>query len=246
VGENIALSDCQNGSLRGYYQEEELPVTLQVALIASDGWVLASDTLETFDAGTIELASSVEKLHLDADIGVACSVSGDKWAFVARDRFLTKVASVRGNLRIGVLNEIATEIWQEIPVAERNRTERKLIVIFRDDPKHLYVLPILDGVCAIQKRDFATAGHDRNPAHFFIQRYYIRGATTRNTVDQLKLLAAHTILAAAKHHTSIQGLSMIVCRDGCCEPLSDDQIEELRLQSEAVDKELISRFGVAQ
>jgi hypothetical protein len=223
--------------------DEELPVTLQVGLIASDGWVLASDRFETFETGKMRLGSGVNKLRFDETSGVACCCSGDEWAREARDRLFLIIADKGPGFPGKILTEIGDKIWTEIPEKERPRADRKLIFGNIHDPKHFYLAHIREHTKVTQKPDFVTAGDDQNPAHFFIQHYYVKGAGTTNTVDQLKLLAAHTILMAARHNHRVQGLEMIVCRDSRYE---DVDIEKIIQDSEALEQSLTKQFGVTE
>jgi 20S proteasome alpha/beta subunit len=224
---------------------EELPVTFQVGLIGSDGWVLASDTLETLDTGAQILASATDKLYEDDKVVVA--FSGDDWSRKARDRVIEKIRDSSEAPR-KVLTDIGNAVWQEIPEQVKPRARRTLIVAFTDNPKRFYFLELGKGML-LEKRDFVTAGDDQNPAHFFIQRYYVRGAATENTIDQLKLLAAHTIRQASRHNSRVQGLDMIVCRvkddTSQCERVSDSEIKRLSAESEAIDQQLINLLGVS-
>ena len=48
-------------------------MTFQIGLIASDGWLLASDSLETLDMGSQNLVSDTDKLYEDDNLAVAFS-----------------------------------------------------------------------------------------------------------------------------------------------------------------------------
>ena len=60
-----------------YCFDEEFPVTLQVAFIATDGWLFASDTLETNRGPQSRTTRHTRKISYDRKSGLIWLVCGD-------------------------------------------------------------------------------------------------------------------------------------------------------------------------
>jgi hypothetical protein len=194
------------------YQEEE-PVTFQVALQASDGWIMASDTLETRDGGassypSIRHRTHTNKITYDANAGIAYFVCGDALAMnVAREAaplFAGSAASLETRLV-----EVANQHWSKDHRKEKSPSFRR--VVFKRTTSD----PPFDGPfweLTIDKRSELKAlsgklvsGDIVSPAVFFTERYYDQ----KYPVRKLLRLAAHTILIAATFNKSIGGLELL-------------------------------------
>jgi 20S proteasome alpha/beta subunit len=243
-----ALSNQNSAGVAVWQDYEELPVTLQVGLIGSDGWLIASDTRESRDTGGMQLSSNTGKIH-DNDTFVL-SFSGDEWSRRMRDEIVHELTNVSGiNDQRAIVGKSRVGIWNQIPESARFRTARTLLFGSKDDPGHLYEVSLGAKNELTQKWNFVTAGDLRNPAQFFIQHYYIKRAKTKNPVDQLKLLAAHTIIQAGRHNERVEGLEMVVCRATAddhiyCERVPDSEIERLTAESKAIDEQLVKLFEI--
>jgi 20S proteasome alpha/beta subunit len=238
------------GFVRQEYCIEELPVTLQVGLVGADGWIIASDTREILDADGMELSSSTQKLYNND--AFALSFSGDEWSRRMRDEIIQELANASIDSQRAVVSKSRPEVWKQIPISARFRTTRRLLFGSANDLTHLYEISVAEQTSTNRKQDFVTAGHLGNPAQFFIQHYYIEKAGQRggikNTVDRLKLLAAHTIVQAARHNNRVDGLEMVVCRTNgnraVCERVPESEITNLIIESDNIDQQLVKLFGV--
>jgi hypothetical protein len=74
---------------------EDTPMTYQVALVASDGWILASDQMQV-DTRQIgwhasRVGSSVSKIFTEPALNITYSTVGDPVAVLAGDELLRRV-----------------------------------------------------------------------------------------------------------------------------------------------------------
>lgn len=67
-------------SCESWPQEEEIPMTLQLALLGTDGLVFASDKKGTFSKDRVRTSSTTTKLFWDRTNGIVCAASGDDLA----------------------------------------------------------------------------------------------------------------------------------------------------------------------
>jgi hypothetical protein len=161
-----------------YYLEtvEEFPVALQVAMIGSDGWLLASDRRKS-EIGGPRYSSASTKIIKPSELAYA--FSGDDCAVVAGDALL-KAASdglplaneeaLRRELKV-----FGDRIWQRENRDQNkegirifpDRRARALIILFADAARPLWLLQIGRVSMAQPIRDKIFAGDTTNTAKFF-------------------------------------------------------------------------------
>jgi hypothetical protein len=81
-----------------------------------------------------------------------------------------------------------------------------------------------------------VAGDAQNTARFFTENYYTRG----KTVEQLKLLAVHTVRMGHLRNTAGVGadIDMVVCVPGELRRIGNDEVNSFEERSKALDKEI--------
>ncbi len=209
-------------------------MTLQIAMIGSDGWILASDTRATYqgDDRYIRDTSEERKIEWLDEFGLAYAWAGAPCAqAAARDLR----AALKGKKIDPGLSELQDPICGLCNGAWKKEHRRQpfsqqigqLIVVAPDSPTSFLRVEIDKESSVHQVFTKAVTGDGSSPAKFFVERYYDR----RSSVEKLKLLSAHTVLMARHFNSMIDGLQMLVCRDGVVSWLSDSELVELRLRS---------------
>ncbi len=92
-------------------------VTLQVALVGSGGWVLASDRRQLDDSGT-RIASTRPKLVIEPALGLAFSYAGDalaiKAGYALADALKTRrISTDEPQAFLSGLVSIGNTVWRE-------------------------------------------------------------------------------------------------------------------------------------
>lgn len=221
-------------SHRGYcYDPEEVPMTLQIALVATDGIVLGSDREMSFSPPDAPFTTSeVSKIFRDDSRGVMTCWSGsDPSRVLARqiiglpdDRILNP----------GALESLAARVFAE----ESQRlgitiVDGDVLVISKTDLKRVYHTHFHKTPCCIPKFDKAVSGHTSNPSVYFTQRFY-------DKLPMVKLIGivAHTILDAApkkgSESSGIRGLEIVCCSKDGLRVMPDDEINHLVRWSEDI------------
>jgi hypothetical protein len=180
--------------------EERIPMTLQVGLIGSDGFVLASDTKASNGFGS----TTTRKLILVGPM--VCAVSGDH------------ILSTLGRKLIDaykpeiVWSERAESIVEDLPLPSYKRSQLSGSLIFALPEWDVFQeVSVTSGVVASMPFNPAFGGDSPNLATYFCKAYY----SSSKTVQELSVLAAHTIIEAARvNPSSIGGLEIVVGRKG--------------------------------
>lgn len=216
-----------------HFAEEEFPMTMQIAMVGSDGIVLASDTCWSNThrgmTSAIRDTSSATKIIQNDVVAIAC----------ARD-METSVPIARA-----IINGMGEKQWEEntkhyiesiaegVLATAGDRTNIEcLIVATRPDLRlfHLASGVTVDKVpTSAYCRDIldkAVAGDTANSAVFWSERYYRRAP-----IAFLVSLAAQVIIDAGKRHGFISGLEIFLCDGSGIRRLPDDEITDHELQA---------------
>jgi hypothetical protein len=234
------------------FPSEDLPMTMQVAMVGSDGIVLAGDTRRTQwveptfarpwgasrygENGTKIQISVNRKIAVSSalDLGTAESIAS---AIIAR-LDISEVDLIQE--RIGI---IAKETFA---VAQPKLSFQCLVVVsLTPSPKLFSVSSMkVDGeqeaVCQERSR-LAVAGDTVNGAIFWAERYYNQDLLSdRKSIAKLVPLCAHLVICARSLNTAmISGLEMVTCTSEKIEFQSEDKV---RLLAERAEKREI-RIG---
>jgi 20S proteasome alpha/beta subunit len=211
-------------------------MTLQVALIGKDGFVIASDR-KTVNEASVRRTAETTKIIVSDKADIVCAFSGShivssvaKHVAAALNSYgdrddietrLEKAALEHFELYDGPVREHLAKAGPAMIVAaynENNGRARLWEVIFTGRP---FVNSFLDK---------AIGGDSINTAIFLIERYY-KGKET--PVEDLEILAVHTILEGhALNPSMVGGVDVVVSKHGE-KPrlLTDEEVGSLRERS---------------
>jgi hypothetical protein len=212
--------------------EEEQPMTLQVALVGTDGIVLASDMkVSDITSGVLRtFVSSKIQFSPNRKLVVACA--RDDSSLVAGKRIVRELESQNPGRLCVKMETIGEEV-----IANKTSTGKdgEVIAISLADLSQVFHLRITSTFQrCMPVFDKAVAGHDTNSSIFFAQRYY-----QRRPVNELIVLAAHVVQFGAKLNSSgIEGLEIIVCQPSGFHQLSPDSIAALEARVDECDTTL--------
>ncbi len=230
-------------------------MTLQVCMVAPDGYLMASDT-KVLHLESGYYSSHETKIFFNTGRAISWCGAGDDVVRIAG--CLLEQELVTRNIDFdemrSVLRRIGEQAWHRKygdvsayssrPLDAINSaalSSRKLTVAKNDgNTSRIWVLEIF-GVGAVDCRemiDKSLAGNDLNPVTFFLERFY--GSETRALVD-LKILAAATILLGGTiNPTGVGGLEMLTCSKGNMEMVSLQEIADLKMRVDSLDAAIAS------
>jgi hypothetical protein len=207
--------------------EEELPMTVQVAMVGTDGIVLAGDTRHSikprFEGAAARYGYGSTKIRIDDEgkIAVCCAMD-----MVAAKRFADRILSE-------LINEGPTtnrerrikEIGIEVADGLCGGRDIECLIAFADSLTTFYRFRFMgaDREASVdQIFDAAPAGDTVNSAIFWRMRYY-----TRLPISQLIVLASHLVVSAGELNTAmIDGLEIVLCDSNGFRRLSQDENRE--------------------
>jgi hypothetical protein len=221
---------------------EELPVTFQAAMIASDGWVIASDTRSTLQGGNWK-RQTYETDKLVCGNRLVSAVFGDECAMVARERILSELKPSPESLLDSAFRSKMERLTEKIWTKER-QTQSGLrrdtilspmrirgILFLAVGQKGIWLLGIGKQSLFSNSTNKYIAGDPTNPAVFLAERYYDK----QRTVNELAFLAAHVVTESRRFNTMIDGLRIVGWREN-----TDDLVEFDEAQYERRSRELDS------
>jgi hypothetical protein len=225
------------GPFRGHcHAPEEVPMTLQVALVGTDGIVLGSDRQKNFlppDAGAVTTSSLVSKIFRNDSRGVMASWSGANPAIEVAKRVVAfpdnEIRSPKAleDLAKEVFEDESTKLGMEYPASE-------VLLVTKSDVTKIYQLIVQKQPACWPVLDKVIAGNSANVAVYFVQRFY-----RKLPMVELLPLVAHTILEGGRTNPGgIQGLEIVCCSEAGLEPVPDDKITELTDLSDRVESEI--------
>jgi hypothetical protein len=217
---------------------EEIPMTMQIAMRAKDGIILASDTRSMEDPELREnefwnggrYGPNVRKIKISHEKGIAISGAWDmKTAGYIAGKIISDLTDEMSTPD-GIENVIE-RIGANVPVTERRRAQC-IIVLTRPILQILWLqVAIRGGEWKVDCRkftDLAIAGDNTNAAIFWAERYYSQCRWIRKPMKRLVPLAAHMISSAHYLNTAgIGGLEIALCGPTGIRRLSNKSIEAL-------------------
>jgi hypothetical protein len=227
-------------SFRGYSLDpEELPVTQQLAMIGSDGIVLASDRCVTIRDGRRRHEMET-KIFFDQARGIATCWAKNKMpsANVAR-AILEEMKDEEFVNPIPKIKEIAERLY------DANRSpygdEMKGEVMFLTS-KNLKTITQLHMEAGNYQAAFNFSRHiggdTENPAICFADLFH----NERLPVAELIPLAAYVVVKAASESKGIRGLDLLLCTKDGVKLLEEEQIEEHAARAREIDAEITRLF----
>jgi hypothetical protein len=218
-------------------EESDPPMTLQVALVGTDGIVLASDQKWGATVRRTWATFMASKIRIDHKRGIAVTCARSDAGVVAARMILSRFKPGEEHFQYPLqpLEELGDEAFREVAQASSfPLSEGDVLVVFSRDLEKVYHLTVGRNSTCRAITDKVFAGHDINPAIYFAERHY-----QRLLIEDLAFLAAHTILMGAKLNPSgIHGLEMIFCRPDGFTAVSETKLNEYRRRSEQLDTQL--------
>jgi hypothetical protein len=248
------ILNLENSEGRSMPQEcrfdEEFPMTLQIGMLASDGWILASDRRSTQGSGQSDgsqayLSADTRKIELKpmgTNIAYACAGSDAiRRAGAALAARFAHLTSPWSNIAIELAGISQS---YSLPFVVPFGSHRLIVVFFGpevDEPQ-LWVVNFKSGQLALPEPigQWALAGDFQSGARLLPQLYY-----SPRTCAELIRLAAFTIFYAHLFNPSgIAGLDILVGQYGTAPRfLSSAELDGLRVEFDRFDDVLARHFG---
>ncbi len=213
---------------------EEVPMTMQVAMVGTDGIVLASDTcwantLRAMTSNSRDTSSS-SKIIDNGVVAIACARNMETSLVIARVILAEMDDDKWENNTCGHIELMAGRIM----VTAGDRADIQCLIITTQPTLQLLHLAsgvTLNGVPASvycrRISDKAVAGDTANSAVYWSERYY-----RRTSVASLIPLAAQVIIEAGNlHHGYISGLEIALCDGSGIRRVPNDSIAALELEA---------------
>ncbi len=230
--------------------QEDQEVTLQVAMIGSDGWVLASDRVRVSPGP--RLRSSVNKIVLHEEAGLAYSFFGDDVAAMVGDQLSLEFPKLdvgiekRSDFRSWLFS-LGNREWAKMkdayPSLLAGSDNRGLLVFVRNSPERFWLFGIGERSLVMEQQTTKNVvGDAPNTARFFPDYYY----SNRVTVAQLTYLAVHTINIGALMNPTGIGLGIDVltyhAKTGKFDWVEPEKIDALRKRSDKLTQKIRREF----
>lgn len=218
---------------------EELPMTMQVGMVGTDGIVLAGDTRRTkppkvslerpWVAGRYGENGTKITVSKESRIAVSSALCLD-----TAERIAGKIVTALDISNSGLLRPSIEAIAKETFEANEKESFNNIVVVSVEPrPRMFRVADVKVGgewtVYCQELQRLAIAGDTVNAAIFWAERYYNQYLhAEKRPVKDLIPLAAHLIVCAHSLNTAtVSGLEIAVCRSRGVELLLDDVIEPL-------------------
>jgi 20S proteasome alpha/beta subunit len=237
------MSSPQNlwSTLPAVLSGEELPMTLQVALIGSEGVVIASDRLGVSPPtgrNTVDASSLVSKIEWEKNF--VCTFAGDDCVCRIAQRLANNIRKTTifsdSSVFIKAVNDLLET--HKIDWFCKSSQSRK-IIWSQTDGQNLRLWSATfdaDTFVLVENENWIVAGHQGNPARYWIDHYYRQNEGQKKSTKGLKKLAAHMILTAKSLNTAaIEDLELVVgTAKGGFDKIKPSELDDLRKISEGI------------
>ncbi len=211
-------------------------MTMQVAMVGTDGIVLAGDTKWSWSNEPIHWTQKSSKIKIDPEHRIAVSCARNM-----------EVAQPIADAIIG----LPEDAWKQPrafigltaqPIVDKalSRKDAQCLIIRAGMLRHFYRLQVAtingvpDQVICHEIDDRAVAGNNNNAAIYWMERYH-----EKRPVGQLISLAAQLVVSSAKLNSAmIGGLEIVVCLESGIHRLSDESIDELETDAKRFDESI--------
>ncbi|MGB8887928.1 MAG: hypothetical protein WCC87_14455 [Candidatus Korobacteraceae bacterium] len=181
-------------------------MTMQVAMVGTDGTVLASDRQVVSTQHHIWQTYLTRKIRVNQQSDVAVAYARNQLGGEAANRILEKLTADNIGRWHSELRGIGYAVYNDD--LEEAETAEVLVVSPRR-PDTIYYLTVGKGGDCCEVLTKKATGDSNNSAVFFAERYYDGG----RPIAQLAFLAAHTILTGSiLNPAGIKGLDLLFCR----------------------------------
>jgi|HubBroStandDraft_6_1064221.scaffolds.fasta_scaffold576715_1 hypothetical protein len=224
-----------------YRFDEDFLVTFQVAMTATDGWIMASDTQATQFAGIasggIRETTDTKKIAHDQSSRTTFMVSGDGVGRIAARDIISALRAFGSypddDWLEHAMPRIASAAFAEHTSKRQPPSPRKIILAVQNS-RPFWQVWVGKNSTAERVYSKTFGGDETNSAKFFVEQYYNREAT----VGTLLPLAAHSVLMAGNRNPSgVGGLEITFWEDGGLIDWSVDspELRQLADRSEQID-----------
>jgi hypothetical protein len=221
-------------------------MTMQVALVGTDGVVLASDT-NWAATRQVRYTYSRSKIKVNERRGIAASFARNMETSEQIANFVINALSDEEWVTPGGhIERVAASVIEKI---EPDRSDIECLIVSSIPTLRVFLLemgidlskgPELSPQCH-QVGTKAFAGDDTNAAVFWAERY-----AKEKTTNQLVRLAAHLITAAGSINPgAIKGLEIVVCKKDGFHRLSPESIAVLESAAQQREKDIEALFAEA-
>ena len=217
----------------GWYSSpvaEEFPMTMQVAMVGTDGIVLASDTKWAYtahgsDNNSVRHTQMGSKIKINRDRNVAISFARNmETSGEIADAIISGLTDADWEWPVMPIETVAQRVVDTKPRKDAQciiASSRSGFRLFQCDVALVNGEP--DRAICREISDRAIVGDNSNAAVFWSERYW-----ARKPIRQLIPLAAHLIISAGELNSgAIGGLEIVVCDSGGLRHLSTESIATL-------------------
>lgn len=211
-------------------------MTIQIAMVGTDGIVLAGDTKWSWTNEPIHWTQASSKIKIDPEhrIAVSCARSMETAEPIAEAIIgLSEDSWKQARAFIGLA---AQPIVDKAPY----RKDAQCLIVRAGILDRFYRLQVatINGVpnqvICHEIADKGVVGINNNAAIYWMERHY-----ERRPVGQLISLAAQLVVSSAKLNSAmIGGLEIVVCSDSGVHRLSDESIGELEADAKRFDESI--------
>jgi len=211
-------------------------MTMQIAMVGTDGIVLAGDTKWSWSNDPIHWTHGSSKIKIDPKNRTAVSCARSM-----------EVAQPIADAIIG----LPEDAWKQPrafiglaaqPIVNKAsyRKDAQCLILRAGTLHRFYRLQVAtingvsDQVVCHEIDDKAVAGNNNNAAIYWTERYY-----EKRPVGQLISLPAHLVVSSAKLNSAmIGGLEIVVSLDSGIHRISDESINELEAEAKRFDESI--------
>lgn len=226
------------GGKVGVYIEDEIPMTLQVALVGTDGTVLASDTKIAKRLNNRVQTFSYTKLNIDQAKGRLTCWAGENPTGTVAENILKMDSDNIDRMLDEMKTVFGKEVAREMPLPNG-----EVMLLTTRNPKVILHVECRDGRYSKQpSENKVVSGNHSNPAMSLVELFYDEKCPSLSARELIPL-AAHTILTAGRYNPAgIGGLEIVICTTQGFELLKKEEITELTGWSKKLDVEFCSRI----
>ena len=213
-------------------------MTMQVAMVGTDGIVLASDVRHSLsprlDGVAARFGYGGTKIHIDgsASMAVCCARDINACKHFAV-RVLAELPTVQADMREEKIRNIGREIGEKLSF----QRDIESLIVFADNTTRFYRFRWMSfdkEASVVAVMDAAPAGDTVHSAIFWRMRYY-----ERLPMAKLVPLASHMIVSAgAMNPEMIEGLEIVTCDSTGFRRFTDDENREWKTKAQKREKRI--------
>ncbi|MGA9564894.1 MAG: hypothetical protein WBS19_05150 [Candidatus Korobacteraceae bacterium] len=209
-------------------------MTMQVAMVGTDGIVLAGDTKWSWSNDPIRWSQKASKMVIDRERGIAISCARNLETARPIAEAIIGLPEKDWEYPILPIQRAAASIIE----TTRFRRDAQCLIVRTTSTSYFFRFQVAtvngepDQPICHKIEDKAVVGDNNNAAIFWMERYY-----EKRPVNQLIPLAAHLVISSARlNSATISGLEVVVCSDSGISYLSDESLDELTSSANKLDR----------